>query len=269
MISLTNRQEGIVGLSIAMGLFILLLSFSYISAIGYIPNIVVIAGITLLATVCGAIIPQSIKKIFHPELKIKEPRIDRIENHGMGADPILIRVPVTAKRGDINEAYAEVIDIELKPNSKYNKSNYTTGDFSLRGDGILFWADHYEPHSDIDHSKFDDSQKVLKHMMDEHLSDAGSINHIAARSTEYVNIIMKVEGLPESFITDAIGITGGKYSDATEFYSEYGPEQNDDNEFTMGEFEYKIRIGGSNVRNKTTTIVFRTGPSILDLNIPE
>lgn len=267
--ALTNRQEGIAGLAIAMSLLVLLLVITYMSTIDYIPSIFAIAGITLLATVCGAIIPQSLNKILHPGFEIEDPRIERVENHDMGADPILIRVPVTAKRGDINEAYAEVISIRLRSNSKYNKSNYTVDDFSLRGNQELFWADHYEPHSDIEHSEFDTSKKVLKHMVDEHLSDAGPINHIAAGSTEYINIIMKVEGLPESFIADSIGSTGGKYSDATEFYSEYDPEQDDDNEFTVGEFEYEIRIGGDNVRNKTTTIVFRTGPSILDLNIPE
>lgn len=265
--SLTHRQEGAVLLIIALGLLIVLMTLVSGAILYSLPNVLVIAGATFLATLCGAIIPKGIGKVFHPELDVKDPYITRIEEHSMGFDPILVRLPVTAKRASINDVYAEVLSVVLFKESDHNQNHFVNGEFLLRGDRKLFWAEHYKPHTDDIHSKLEKPKEVLRHMQDKHLSAAGIIDELDEGDVEYVNICLKIEGLPETFLADSIGTAGGKYSDAIEFCQQYDSKEDTDKEFTNGEFECKVKIGGEGVESKEESIIFTTGPSVLDLGL--
>jgi hypothetical protein len=284
-----EKQEGIIILSISGVLLIALISLVTIAIIYQIPSIVVAAGSTLLGTLCGVLIPRGLSMFFNPDLdpefQFHRPIVVPKTNHDMGSNPHILRLPVSAKNGSIKDVKAELTEITPSPDSQHEYIHDNQFDFR-KGTTTLFWADKYEPHSNVLHHELRTPKQVLEHMVTHHLSAAKPIDKLDERdegsensnevsgdapyddekdteASEYINLMLKIEGISETFIADAVGTAGGDCSDALEYCSD--DTLTEDYRCAEGEFVCVIKVSGDEVTSQFIRVVVRTGPNVSDL----
>lgn len=240
-------------------LMILLISTLFLTVlanqIGIVSDLVMNISIPTLAAIIGGLAPVTYKQLTRPKIVIGEPVVESPpeDEHSMPKNTKHLRLPVSAKNRTIHDVRARIVggSEELRP----------------RGKRELFWAREFRPHGDEIHKKLDDSIDVLRHMGEYHLSAAGPIGSISPnQNTEYVNIVMKIEGLPATFLTNAEGDAGGKYPDWETFCSNYDSEVDDDGEFLEGEYFVEVEIDGDSGPCEFVSVPFKTGPEFDDLD---
>jgi len=176
----------------------------------------IIAGIfAIIAAIIGCMLTIIWKHFQKPSIKINKPIIEK-EKGEMPYSTTHLRLPVTAKRGDIEDAKAEIIggSKEIIP----------------MGPRILFWERSFRYHS---HENIKTQKDVEKHMISEHFKHARPIT-INEDETKNVNLIVKVEGIEGIII----------------------PTERGEKRELKGEYEIKVRISGKKIRAKTISIKF-------------
>jgi hypothetical protein len=169
-------------------------------------------------------------------------------------DVRLLRIPVEVRRGTVHDVRAKVVG--------------GSQEFRTRGKRELLWSGQFEPHGDIIHQNLETELDVLNHIGDKHLSASGPIGSITPNQTsDFVDVIFKVENIPATFLTNTEGEAGGKYPDLETFCSNYSSGENNENEFAAGEYELKIEIEGDVGNSELRAISFETGPCLDDLDI--
>jgi len=176
----------------------------------------IIAGIfAIIAAIIAFILTVIWKYYQKPSIEIGDPITEK-EKGEMPYSTIHLRLPVTAKRGHIEDTKAEIIggSKEIIP----------------MGPRILFWERSFKYHS---HENIKTQKDVENHLISEHFKHARPTT-INEGETKNVNIIVKVEGIEGIIIPTERG------------------EKRDLN----GEYEIKVRISGKKTRAKKISIKF-------------
>jgi hypothetical protein len=243
------KYEGTFLLLLITLLILVLFLTVLANQVGVVSDLVINISTPTIAAIIGALAPVTYKRLTRPKIVIGEPVVESPpENgHSMPKNTKHLRLPVSAKNRTIHDVRARIVggSEDLRP----------------RGKRELFWAREFRPHGDEIHKNLDESIDVLRHMGEYHLSAAGPIGSISPnQNTEYVNIVMKVEDLPATFLTNAEGDAGGKYPDWETFCSNYDPKVDNNNEFLEGKYIVEVEIDGESV-----SVPFKTGPEFGDL----
>jgi hypothetical protein len=220
----------------------------------FLPNAILDTARIAIVAIIGGLIPLSYTKLTRPEIILNEPDVQIESNHEMPSNTNHLRLPVEVEGGTIRDVEAKVVN----------------GDdaFFPRGKEQLYWAGEFIPHGDDIHSEIDDKREVIEHMAEYHLASAGALNSISPNEkSKHINIIIKVQDFPASFLANAEGDAAGKYADCHSFVSLYSSEEDSPAMFAKGKYEIDIEVNAEGTVGKLKTIKFRTGPNFDDLEV--
>lgn len=187
----------------------------------------IIAGIfAIIGVLIGYILHITWEYFQKPLIEINKPLIKK-EKGEMLYPTIHLRLPITAKRGGIEEVKAEIIG--------GSKAIIPTGP------RILFWERQFKYHS---HENLKTQKDVEKHMIYEHFKHAGPTT-INEGETKNINLVVKVEGIKGMIIPTERG------------------EKRDLN----GEYEIKVLVSGKNTRAKTADVKFTVDSKLEKIEI--
>ena len=229
------RQEGWILSTLILLLIVLIIVMIFLpySPQGNISNVIAPA----IGGVIGALIPLTYDRLTKPEIRIGDPFIETEDEHPMPRNTRHLRLPVDVERATVKEVQSKIIG--------------GSQEFIPRGKRDLLLTRNYKDHSNAIHYGLSDAIDVLCHMGKYHLRGAGPIGSISSNGNpEYVNLVMKIEGLPATFVANAEGKSPGKYQDWEAFRLNYNPDEDNRDEFCTGEFKLKIEITGEETRSK-------------------
>jgi len=221
---------------------------------GLVPAVFADAATTAIVGVIGGLIPLTYTKLTRPQTIIGPPKVQTEADHDMPSNSKHIRLPVEAKRGTVRNVEAKIVG----------------GDdaFTPRGKNQLYWAGEFIPHGDDVHSDIQNEREVVEHMAEYHLESAGPIESISPdQGGKYVNLLIKIENFPATFLANAEGDSAGKYADCYSFISLYSPQEDSPVEFANGRYKIDIEVNAEGTVSKLKTIEFRTGPNFTDLKV--